>query len=118
MGIIDYRDSRPIYEQIAEHYKRLILRGILVENEQMPSVRSLAMELSTNPNTIQKAYGHLETDGFIYSVKGKGNFVSNSASLLQNRRAELIQRLANLLQEIKELELDPTELYKEAMKNL
>ena len=69
MKIIDYQDSRPIYEQIAESFKMQILKGILQADDQMPSVRSLAMELSTNPNTVQKAYTELEREGFIYTVK-------------------------------------------------
>ena len=54
--LINYQDSRPIYEQIVDRYRHLILMGALAPDEQMPSVRSLAMELSTNPNTVQKAY--------------------------------------------------------------
>ncbi len=76
MILIDYKDTRPIYEQIVERYKTLILKGALQPDEQLPSVRNLAMELSINPNTIQKAYTELERQGFIYTVKGRGNFVS------------------------------------------
>ena len=63
MIIIDYRDSRPIYEQVVEKFKRLILKGGLTQDEKMPSVRTLAMELSINPNTIQRAYAQLEEQG-------------------------------------------------------
>ena len=76
MIIIDYKDTRPIYEQIVEKFKLLILKGGMQPDEQMPSVRNLAIELSINPNTIQKAYAELERQGFIYTVKGRGNFVS------------------------------------------
>ena len=69
MILIDYKDTRPIYEQIAERFKTLILKGVMQPDEQMPSVRSLAMELSINPNTIQKAYAELERQDFIYTVK-------------------------------------------------
>ncbi|MGX8686576.1 MAG: GntR family transcriptional regulator, partial [bacterium] len=75
MGIIDMRDSRPIFEQISDWYRKLILQGVMVPDEKMPSVRSLAMELSTNPNTVQRAYADLEQKGFIYTVRGRGNFV-------------------------------------------
>ena len=78
MIMIDYKDSRPIYEQIVEKFKLLILKGVLETDSKMPSVRSLAMELSINPNTIQRAYGELEQKGFIYSVKGRGNYVSEN----------------------------------------
>ena len=60
MIIIDYKDTRPIYEQVVERFKALILKGIMQPDEQLPSVRNLAMELSINPNTIQKAYAELE----------------------------------------------------------
>ena len=67
---LDYKDSRPIYEQVADRLKELMILGVLEEDGQMPSVRSLATELSINPNTIQRAYAELERNGFIYSVKG------------------------------------------------
>ena len=69
---LDYKDSRPIYEQVADRLKELMILGVLEEDGQMPSVRSLATELSINPNTIQRAYAELERNGFIYSVKGQG----------------------------------------------
>lgn len=89
MIIIDYKDTRPIYEQIVEKFKTMILKGILKPDEQMPSVRNLAMELSINPNTIQKAYTELERQGYIYVVKGRGNFVAESDRLLDDRVNEL-----------------------------
>ena len=64
---LDYKDSRPIYEQVADRLKELMILGVLEEDGQMPSVRSLATELSINPNTIQRAYAELERNGFIYS---------------------------------------------------
>ena len=118
MSVIDYRDSRAIYEQIASHYERLILRGVLQEDEQMPSVRSLAMELSTNPNTVQKAYSRLEGDGFIYTIKGRGNFVCNADMLRERRREELTERMRKLLVEAKEIGVDGGELYDGAKKTL
>lgn len=76
MIVIDYRDKRPIYEQVTERFETLILNGILEPDEKLPSVRNLAVELSINPNTIQRAYAELERRGLIYSAKGKGNFVA------------------------------------------
>lgn len=114
MEFIDYRDPRPIYEQIAERYKTLILKSVLSPGEQMPSVRSLAVELSTNPNTVQKAYAELERQGFIYTVKGKGNYVTGGEQLMQNKKAELAGRLSQLLTEADELGLDRKELLKMA----
>ena len=86
MIVIDYQDRRPIYEQIVEKIQMLILRGVLEADSQMPSVRKLAVDLSINPNTIQKAYAILEQQGYIYSVKGRGNFVSGGKHLLQEKR--------------------------------
>ena len=73
---LDYKDNRSIHEQIEDGIKNLIINKALAENEQLPSVRELSLELTVNPNTVQKAYKELENDGFIYSIKGKGNFVA------------------------------------------
>lgn len=88
MIVLDYRDRRPLYEQVTERFQELMYRGVLKENEKLPSVRSLAMELSINPNTIQRAYAQLERQGFIYSVKGKGSFVADSGRLRSERIKE------------------------------
>ena len=114
MDLIDYRDSRPIYEQISERYKTLILKGVLEPGEQMPSVRQLAMELSTNPNTVQKAYAELERQGLLYTVKGKGNYVSGGEELMENKKKELAGRMAELLKEADELGLDRKTLIRKA----
>jgi GntR family transcriptional regulator len=103
MKLIDYQDSRPIYEQIVENFKVQIYKGILQADDQMPSVRSLAMELSTNPNTVQKAYAELERQGFIYTVKGRGNFVKGNDSLKENKKEELIEQILKLLFEADEI---------------
>lgn len=73
---IDLTGRAPIYEQLYKKTVELVMKGILQENAQMPSVRSLAKELSVNPNTVAKAYSQLERDGVIYSVSGKGSFVA------------------------------------------
>ncbi len=103
MVLIDYQDPRPIYEQITDNYKKLILKGAFEPDEQMPSVRNLAMELSTNPNTVQRAYAELERQGFIYTVKGRGNFVNGSKSLKEERKKEIRQEIEKLLQEAAEM---------------
>ncbi len=77
MIVIDYRDKRPLYEQVAEKLAQLIICGVLESNTKLPSVRSLALELSINPNTIQRAYNQLEQDGYIYTVVGRGNYVTD-----------------------------------------
>lgn len=93
MIILDYKDRRPIYEQVVEQISELILKGVLEPDEKLPSVRSLAMELSINPNTIQRAYAELERRGFLYSVKGRGNFVSYSEELLEQKQLEILKEL-------------------------
>ena len=73
---IDYRDARPVYEQVKDEFKRLIIKGILKKDDQIPPVREIASTLAINPNTIQRAYKELETEGYIYSAKGRGTFVA------------------------------------------
>lgn len=99
VNLIDVRDARPIYEQITESYKLLIIKGVLVPDEKMPSVRQLAMELSTNPNTVQRAFQELERQGYLYTIRGKGSFVSGHAGLREQRKSELAEKLSQLLLE-------------------
>ena len=110
MIIIDYKDTRPIYEQVVERFKTLILKGAMQADEQMPSVRNLAMELSINPNTIQKAYAELERQGYIYTVKGKGNFVSEDGKLVETRKRECLEEILRLVKEVLELGMTKMEL--------
>lgn len=110
MIILDYRDTRPLYEQIVDKFQTLILKGVLEPNSRMPSVRSLAVELSINPNTIQRAYSELERTGFIYSVKGRGNFVAYDDSLRRVRKQEIMEKLDNLIREAQEFGIAREEL--------
>lgn len=103
---IDYTDATPIYEQIVAKYKNLIVRGALSPNEKMPSVRTLAMELSINPNTIQKAYAELERQGFVYTIKGRGNFVADNAGLKDIKKKEILQKLEAVVIEAEESGVD------------
>ena len=101
---IDYRDARPIYEQVVDGIEELALRGALPADTQLPSVRQLAMELSINPNTIQRAYGELERRGVIYAAKGRGNFVSdNVAALCSQRLNELGEQITALARQARAL---------------
>ncbi|NBH71399.1 GntR family transcriptional regulator [Clostridiaceae bacterium] len=101
MILLDLKDSRPIYEQVVERLQELMMLGILEEDSQMPSVRSLAMELSINPNTIQRAYGELERRGYTYSVKGRGSFVGSIRKLREARQSEMAKKLGGLAKEAK-----------------
>lgn len=102
MIVLDYSDKRPIYEQIVEKMQRLILNGILEPDSKLPSVRSLAVELSINPNTIQRAYSELEREGFIYSIKGRGNFVHMDEDLKKRQQEKMLLMLENQLKTCKQ----------------
>ncbi len=106
---IDYQSKLPLYEQIAQRFQTLILRGVLPADSQMPSVRSLAMELSINPNTIQKAYSLLEQQGYIYPVKGRGNFVADSTALAREKKTSLLKEVRHLLAYGRELGIQKDE---------
>ena len=99
MIILDYKDRRPIYEQVIEKMEELMFLGVLKELEPMPSVRNLAMELSINPNTIQRAYSELERRGFIYVIKGKGSFVAENRSMKENKKKEVLIQLSEMIDE-------------------
>ena len=111
MIIIDYKDTRPIYEQIVEKMQTLILKGVLPNDSKLPSVRNLAIELSINPNTIQKAYAELERRGFLYTVKGRGNFVHYQDVLLNEKKAQLADKIKQIIREAEELGIKKEELF-------
>ena len=97
MLFLDYQDRRPIYEQIVEKFRLLILSGAMEPDSRMPSVRQLAMELSINPNTIQRAYMELEQEGLIYPVKGKGNFVAETQQIQEKSKEDFRKEFLELV---------------------
>lgn len=107
---LDYRDARPIYEQIRDGLRRMIVSGVLAPDERLPSVRSLATELAINPNTIQRAYAELESEGYTYSVPGKGNFAARRDGPDQSRIDSLLDRFSEILTELHYLGLPREEL--------
>lgn len=107
---LNYRDSRPIYEQIRDGLRKLIVTGALSADEKLPSVRALAAQLAINPNTIQRAYNELEGEGYIYSVPGKGSFAAANAAADPARRAELLTQVRELLSELRYLGVSQQEL--------
>lgn len=111
MIIVDYKDRRPIYEQIVGKFQLLIVKGVMEPDSQMPSVRKLAMDLSINPNTIQKAYTQLEQQGFIYPVKGKGNFVTGDRNLLIQKKKVLFDDFNEIVLQGKELGITGDEFH-------
>ncbi len=107
---LDYRDPRPIYEQVKDGLCRLIIAGVIREDEKLPSVRSLASSLAINPNTIQKAYEALEAEGYVYSVAGKGTFASSHADVDGKRKQDLLETFDRTVEELLYLRTEPSEL--------
>lgn len=107
---LDYRDSRPLYEQVKDNYRRLMLTGVMEQGEQLPSVRSLASSLAINPNTIAKAYEQLEQEGYIYTVKGKGTFVAPLQQQSIERQQQLLAQFDALVSELFTLDVPATQL--------
>jgi len=97
MIVIDSRDKRAIYEQVVDRLSNLMLIGVLQPGEKLPSVRSLAVDLSINPNTIQKAYLELERQGYVYSVKGVGSFVADMDVIKENKKSIIYKDLEELV---------------------
>ena len=87
---LDYRDARPIYTQIVDGFRAQISAGILSAGEKLPSVRELAVQLSINPNTIQRSYRQLEAEGWIATVPGKGCFVCGIPQYAIDKKSELL----------------------------
>ena len=87
---LDYRDARPIYVQIMDRFRDQISAGVLEPGEKLPSVRELAVQLSINPNTIQRSYRQLEMEGWIVTVPGKGCFVCSNERLAEEEKKRLL----------------------------
>lgn len=107
---LDYRDSRPIYQQVKDGLRRLMVTGVLRSGDKLPSVRQLATELTINPNTIARAYSELEAEGFVVTVNGKGTFVAEGQEQNLGRKRELMEHLTPILQELRELGMTKEEL--------
>ena len=100
---LDYRDARPIYEQVRDGLRRLLVTGAIAPGEKLPSVRRLAGELAINPNTIQRAYEALEQEGYVYSVPGKGSFAAHRLEMDDRRKEELLRQLDAIAEELRYL---------------
>jgi GntR family transcriptional regulator len=88
---LDYRDARPIYAQIIDGFREQIATGILQPGDKLPSVRELAQNLAINPNTIQRSYRQLESEGWIVTVPGKGCFVCTVPTIRQQEKQRLME---------------------------
>ena len=110
MILLDYRDKRPIYEQVVEKLERLIVNGALEADSRMPSVRSMGVELAVNPNTIQRAYNQLEQDGYLYTVSGRGSFVAPESEWRDGKKQKLLAAWSLVTEQAKEAGLTRREL--------
>ena len=107
MFTIDYKSRKPLYQQVIENVELFAAKGILAANSQLPSVRALAIELSINPNTIAKAYNELESRGIIYTLPGRGCFISASPQqALASRHQEIFSRAESIAQEAAHLGIE------------
>lgn len=110
MILLDYRDKRPIYEQVVEKLERLIVNGALEADSRMPSVRSMGVELAVNPNTIQRAYNQLEQDGYLYTVSGRGSFVAPESEWRDGKKQKMLAEWSLVTERAKESGLTRREL--------
>jgi len=109
---LDVRSRKPIYEQLVDKIKELIIHRILRPDEQLPSVRALSSQLTVNPNTIQRAYRELENQGYLYSIKGKGNFVAAIEQMTNEKNLlDLKKDIQKLIAEAIYLGLTKEDLY-------
>lgn len=100
MLTLNYRDAKPIYLQIKDGLKKLVMGGAIKPDEKLPSVRELAAGLAINPNTIQRAYRELESEGYLYSMPGKGTFVQPDIRVDEERKEELLQQFDEIVEEL------------------
>ena len=107
---IDLQSRVPLYEQLQEQIIRLSMLGILDENQQLPSVRALAREVGVNPNTVAKAYQQLEQQGIIYTVSGRGSFVSPGVLSLQSLRQAALQEVLDAVDKALSRGVSPQQL--------
>ena len=115
---LNYRDAKPIYEQIKEGLRKLVISNALDAGDKLPSVRELASQLAINPNTIQRAYRELENEGYIYTVVGKGTFVAERQNGgCDGREQELLTEFNELVTELLYLEVSK-EILKERIDSI
>lgn len=110
MILLDYRDKRPIYEQVVEKLERLIVGGALEPDAKMPSVRSMGVELAVNPNTIQRAYNQLEQEGYLYTASGRGSFVAPESEWREGKKKKMLDEWRQVTERAKEAGLGAEEL--------
>lgn len=114
---LNYRDAKPIYEQIRDGIRRLVITGVVAAGEKLPSVRELASHLAINPNTIQRAYRDLEQEGYVYRVQGKGTYAAPQMQVRDRRMEELRQQYDQVVSELLYLKV-PADILQERIDTL
>lgn len=114
---LNFRDSKPIYEQVEDGIRKLVVNNLIAADEKLPSVRELASKYALNPNTISRAYRELEEQGYIYTLNGKGTFVAANEKVNDMRKEELLQQFDELVKELSFL-MVPTEQLVERVSNV
>lgn len=110
MFSLNYRDARPIYEQVKDGLRHLVVIGAIQTGEKLPSVRAMASSMAINPNTIQRAYEDLEREGYLSSVAGKGSFAAQGQDVDGKRQGVLLKEFDETSAELLFLGLTPDEL--------
>lgn len=108
---LNYRDNRPIYEQLKEQLRKLLVAGAIHPDEKLPSIREVASKLAINPNTIQRAYRELESEGYIYTITGRGSFAAPRDDVDTKRLTELLDNFDLIVSELLYLEQKPNTLF-------
>ncbi len=113
---LNFRDSKPIYEQVEEGIRKLVVNNYLAADEKLPSVREMASKYAINPNTIARAYKKLEEEGYIYTLNGKGTFVAPNKQVNDVRKAELLKQFDEVVKELAFLMVPSEQLIERVMK--
>lgn len=107
---LNYKEARPLYEQIKESIRKMVISNAFRADEKLPSVREMASQLAVNPNAIERAYQELEQDGYVYRRKDEGTFVAKENRVNEMRRRELMQKFDLVVRELSELSVSSNEL--------
>ena len=107
---LNYKEAGPLYEQIKESIRKMVISNAFLADEKLPSVREMASQLAVNPNAIERAYQELEQDGYVYRRKDEGTFVAKENRVNEMRRRELMQKFDLVVRELSELSVSSNEL--------
>jgi len=115
---VNFYQSRPIYEQIIDEIKKMLVRKELQPGDQLPSQRELAQQINVNPNTIQRAYREMEITGLAESRRGLGTFIISEQDLIKDLKEEMAQLATqNFISEMKSLGFEAAEIEKWVKQN-